>query len=408
MKKIYLFGIIASAGLAMTSCSSDETTENVAAQGNVIEFGTYLGRDAQTRGTVMDDGTLENMGVYASYTNGNNFSASTNTPNFMHNQLVTKENGTWNYSPLKYWPTTVGDKVSFFAYAPYTEKSGPVDNTGASGDVLNSGSGNTIISTNSTNSDTGAPTLIVTLPSDLTKMVDFVAGVKMNQTHTQTGNANTAVNFTLKHELTRVGMKAKVSQDVYSSDAQDAQHKTKVVITGIKLDGINNGQFYESGVYTFPTNENSRGTWEGTAAAKGNDFNLNTLLKKESYNITTSSTKEGIILKEKDNAVSLFNDNEYLFLIPASNNTGEGLGEGKATATISYDIVTEDNALANGYSVSSATKTVNIPSGTLKQGKAYTLTFTINVDEVKLSANVADWEDTPAETTVDYGSTDKE
>ena len=344
----------------------------------------------------MDDGTLENMGVYASYTNGNNFSASTNTPNFMHNQLVTKENGTWNYSPLKYWPTTVGDKVSFFAYAPYTEKSGPVDNTGASGDVLNSGSGNTIISTNSTNSDTGAPTLIVTLPSDLTKMVDFVAGVKMNQTHTQTGNANTAVNFTLKHELTRVGMKAKVSQDVYKDDAQ---HKTKVVITGIQLDGIDNGQFYQSGVYTFATKDDDRGTWVGTAATK--DFDLKTLLNTNTYT-TGTYEKTGIVL-ENETAKSLFKNDQYLFLIPVNSETGMNQ-ESKATATISYDIVTADDALDGKHFVSRATKTVNIPVGTLAQGKAYTLTFTINVDEVKLSATVDNWgdENQNGNTTVDY------
>ena len=37
----------------------------------------------------------------------------------MYNQLVEKKNGTWQYTPLKYWPNNDSDKISFFAYAPH-------------------------------------------------------------------------------------------------------------------------------------------------------------------------------------------------------------------------------------------------------------------------------------------------
>lgn len=384
MKKMLFMGIVASAAIAMTGCSSDETVLTPSAQGNAIEFGTYLGRDAQMRGTVMDNDALKNMGVYASYTVGENnvaaaWDATKSTPNFMFNQKVekiTSQNGetpttTWSYSPLKYWPTTNDHKISFFAYAPYA------DGTIVKEDVAD-------------NSKAGAPTLTVTLPTDLTKMVDFVAGVQMNKTHT---NDNAAVKFTLKHELTRVGIQAKVSENVW---ADGDKNKTKVVITDIQLDGLTGGQFYQSGVYTFPTSESAVGTWSNLTA-RTEAFDLNTLQTKDKYKVGTGYDKSGIIL-EGTTAKSLFTADQYLFLIPASTT---GLTT-ENTVTITYDIVTTDAALDGGCSVTHAVKTVKIPANTLKQGTAYTLTFTINVDEVKLDAAVSGWDTATGDVTVDY------
>lgn len=379
MKKMLFMGIVASAALAMTGCSSDETALTPSAQGNAIEFGTYLGRDAQVRGTVMDNDELKNMGVYASYT-GQTAYGDADTPNFMYNQKVVK-NTNWEYSPLKYWPTTNGDQISFFAYAPYTDES------------------NSVIVAKSDNKAAKAPTLTVTLPTDLTKMVDFVAGVQMNQKHTATGDANAAVKFNLKHELTRVDIKAKVSEDIWKTDVDKNKTKTKVVITDIKLDHVADGQFYASGVYTFPTDASKNGTWTGTAATT--DFNLSSLQTKENYTVGTGYNEKGIILEGTD-AQSLFTDNQYLFLIPANGATG--LTADKATVTITYDIVTTDTALDGGCSVTHAVKTVNIPTGSLKQGTAYTLTFTINVDEVKLDAEVSGWDAADGNVTVDYSN----
>lgn len=74
--------------------------------------------DASTR--YASDDLPATMGVFAYLTEGSNFNASTSTPNFMYNQLVARQaDGSWTYSPVKYWPTTATDKVSFFAYAPH-------------------------------------------------------------------------------------------------------------------------------------------------------------------------------------------------------------------------------------------------------------------------------------------------
>lgn len=108
---------------------------------------------------------------------------------------------------------------------------------------------------------------------------------------------------------------------------------------------------------------------------------------------------DGIKLTKKDKPEDLFKTNDYLYLIPVSVNNGNGLTDGKATATIEYDIVTEDSKLVAGYSCTSATKTVLLPEGTLKQGISYNYIFTIKLDEIVLNATVNEW-DKPSDSNI--------
>lgn len=379
MKQNYFIGLIACAALTMTGCSNDEINVPQQSQGNnAIEFSTYLGRNAQgSRGTETDTTSIktDGFGVLAYYTEQNNF-ADNNKPNFMWNQKVTYSKSAWSYTPVKYWPTKVGDKVSFFAYAPY------VTGDNNKGIVL---SGNSVA---------GAPTATITLPDDPSQTIDFVAAVQMNKTHDNSKNANNDVSFTLKHEMTRVKVQAKLDKSVYSN--ADAKHKTFVVIKNVKFN--NNGQFYKSGKYTFSTDDNQRGKWTTTDYATAYSLDLNKVMKKETIKVTDAKGEtvsgdyqkgeDGIKLVNKD-PVSLFKDDQYLFLIPVANLT-----DGKATATIEYDIVTEDSKLAVGYSCTNATKTVKLPAGTLQQGKSYNYTFIINLDEIVLDATVEKWDET--------------
>lgn len=88
-----------------------------------------------------------------------------------------------------------------------------------------------------------------------------------------------------------------------------------------------------------------------------------------------------------------------MFLIPAPNETG--LTKNYISATITYDIITEDSNLEDGYSKTSATKTVYFPAGIMQQGKAYNLIFTIAVDQVKLDATVEKNWDTATNSDID-------
>lgn len=390
MKQNYFMGLIACAALTMTGCSNDEINAPQQSQGNnAIEFSTYLGRNAQgSRGTETNDASIKSenggFGVLAYYTEQNNFAdANNNKPNFMWNQKVTYSNSAWSYTPVKYWPTKVGDKVSFFAYAPYVA-------SGNDKGIVLSG-----------NSATGAPTATITLPDDPSQTIDFVAAVQMNKIYNDSANANNNVSFTLKHEMTRVKVQAKLDKSVYSDT--DDKHKTFVVIKNVTFN--DKGQFYKSGKYTFSTDDNKRGTWTTTDNATAYSLDLNKVMKKETIKVTGTKGKsgsgdyqkgeDGIKLVNTD-PVSLFKDDQYLFLIPVASLT-----DGKATATIEYDIVTEDSKLAVGYSCTNAIKTVKLPAGTLQQGKSYNYTFIINLDEIVLDATVEQWDETAPDSNID-------
>ena len=386
MKQNYFMGLIACAALTMTGCSNDEINAPQQSQGNsAIEFSTYLGRNAQgSRSTETNTDSIKanGFGVLAYYTDTANFSADTNKPNFMWNQKVTHNGANWEYTPIKYWPTKVGDKVSFFAYAPY------VEGGDANGIVL------------SKNNATGAPTATITLPDDPSQTIDFVAAVQMNKTHDNSASANNNVSFNLKHEMTRVKVQAKLDKSVYSDT--DDKHKTFVVIKNVTFN--DKGQFYKSGKYTFSTTDGERGTWTTTDNATAYSLDLNKVMKKETIKVTGAkgSTVSGDYQKGEDGIklvndtpVSLFKDDQYLFLIPVASLT-----DGKATATIEYDIVTEDSKLAVGYSCTNATKIVKLPAGTLQQGKSYNYTFIINLDEIVLDAAVEKWDETASDSNI--------
>lgn len=384
MKQNYFMGLIACAALTMTGCSNDEINAPQQSQGNnAIEFSTYLGRNAQgSRGTETSTTSIQTsgFGVLAYYTEQNNFAdTNNNKPNFMWNQKVTHNGTNWEYTPVKYWPTKVKDKVSFFAYAPYAA------NGNANGILL------------SKNDATGAPTATITLPDDPSLTIDFVAAVQMNKTHDNSKNANNDVRFTLLHEMTRVKVQAKLDKSVYSDT--DDKYRTFVVIKNVTFN--DKGQFYKSGKYTFSTTDGERGTWTTTANASTYTLDLNGVLNKTKITAIGANSGnyqagvDGIKLTKKDTPEDLFKTNDYLYLIPVSADNGNGLTDGKATATIEYDIVTEDSKLVAGYSCTSATKTVLLPEGTLKQGISYNYIFTIKLDEIMLNAEVKEW-DKPA------------
>ncbi|MEL5896412.1 fimbrillin family protein, partial [Bacteroides sp. GD17] len=134
MKTIHLM-TVSLASLLMASCSQNEVTEVSPDAHPQMTFAAYTG--TSTRGT---DTTNESMkaapsteqsdsyggfGVMGYHTGTSNWETAklTATPGFMHNQLVkwdaTSGSGKWTYSPVKYWPNNLNDKISFFAYAPY-------------------------------------------------------------------------------------------------------------------------------------------------------------------------------------------------------------------------------------------------------------------------------------------------
>lgn len=138
--------------LMLTACASDDNInmvqpekengqEHEQTQEQVqIGFDTYISR-SKTRGTPITGisdltGEDKGFGVFAMYTNSgkqyrggsiNKDSIGSFTPGFMDNfhvKAATSTNETenienWTYSPLRYWPPTANEYVSFLAYAPW-------------------------------------------------------------------------------------------------------------------------------------------------------------------------------------------------------------------------------------------------------------------------------------------------
>ena len=385
MKKNNLFLLFLMALIVM-SCSKDETTMGIPQESNAIEFGTYVGRDAQTRAGVNNLTKLQGtgFGVWGYYTNGNNW-ATTNTPNFMWNQKVTYTDPSWVYTPVKYWPTTQGDKLTFFAYAPY--ESAPTH-----------GANNGIVL--STNTDPGTPTITFTIKNDAANMVDLVTANAMNNV---TSDAPAPVNFTFKHVLSRVNFEALALDETVDGDLAT---ETIINITSVKIDA--GGEFYQSGKYTLTTTSPAvTGKWSNYSVTSA-DLDISNILAIETVSHGAKPLSmydtDGVQIASSTVAVPLFinttGSEQYLFLIPKEG----GLSANALKVTFTYDIVTADANLDLGYSKTSATKTVALPEGGLLTGKAYKYTFKFGVDRVVVGAvTVSGWDAADdEEVTIDY------
>ena len=223
MKKILFFAAAAVALLTGCSQNDDLTAPTVVqSEQTPIEFGTYMGRQAQTRAGYENTSGMTNdllqttatsggFGVFAYYTGtltygqqqhgtytGESGSASNIAPNFMYNQQVTYDGSAkWVYNPIKYWPNEIqngavdaqtgaattdythGGNVSFFAYAPYVEVT---QSTAANIDGANPAS--TAIGYKSSDDDgiihlsgnnyAGDPIVTYKIPSDINQNGPFV------------------------------------------------------------------------------------------------------------------------------------------------------------------------------------------------------------------------------------------
>ena len=199
MKK-NLFGWLAMAAMLVgTGCSTDEVVNDYSPE-NAIQFGTYVGRDAQGRASLTTTENIRSFGVFAIYHDDDATTAVT-SPNFMNNEVVSKSASTsdspqaygtgWTYSPIKYWPNEAGDLIDFYAYSPYE-----------SNKRWNEGKVN------------------ISIASDENNQIDYlVANAMLNKNK---NNTNGQVTFTFNHALSRVGFKVEaVIDDVNSQENGD-------------------------------------------------------------------------------------------------------------------------------------------------------------------------------------------
>lgn len=367
MKANYLLTL--AAGLLMAGCAQNELTLESPDANPPVGFDVYTG--VQTRGleTKIENVRTTGFGIFGYYT-GQAAWASTGTPNFMFNQQATYAASAWGYTPVKYWPNTANDQVTFFAYAPYstTENSGIVT---------------------CTNTNTGNPYLDFTIQTDPTKHVDLVTASATNQK-----KKADAVNFTFNHVLSRANFFAKTNSTLSAG--------SHVYIKAVTILGKTNNsasQFYSKARYTF-----SADTWDYTttgtpakAVLQAADYPLTNILNLVTpSDVGTYNTQS--INVTSTTSVPLFKDNQSLYFIPVDNATG--LKTDNVKVKIEYDVVTKDTQLNGQHSKTSNTVTVALPNTTLQKGKAYNFTFEVSLTEIKVTSTVVNGWGTATESTV--------
>lgn len=180
-------GIIALVLPLLAACGADDSVPDMLWGDRPIGFSSHV-EGAQTRSGALTTDNLLSTGIFAYYTGSSDWT-TTNTPNFMYNQEVKRNNASspWTYTPVKYWPNNPADKISFFAYAPYN----------AAGVTP---SGNTVA---------GFPYLDYTVPTAEADQLDLLAATPLMNRYSSNPVTPGSIKFTMQHALTKVSIYAK-------------------------------------------------------------------------------------------------------------------------------------------------------------------------------------------------------
>lgn len=403
------------AALLLAGCSQNEVMETNPDARPQMTFGVYTG--TPTRGVDTDNTSIKDdpsdaskyggFGIMGYFTGSKPWeeAKAATAPGFMHNQMVkwdATSTGAWTYSPIKYWPNNPGDKISFFAYAPYES-------------AWESGTKAGVTISNATTK--GIPYINFKLKegNDLPKMVDLVVAQKTDQQYSTNSGK---VSFQFEHTLSRVSFKAKLGTGQF--DDMDGT-ESFVFITEMWVVGSNHGNTAADGNLSLldpsaPSNASSKfytaATWkelhwnyEG-ATIPTKDFNLKPILKTTDGSITESNPTTGhsttvtgvkITKDSQTTPVALFPDKQFLYLIPVGDTNvdatlGSGCADGEVQIGFHYDIVTKDKTNTGQYIASHAESVIKIPAGHLKRQKTYQYTLTINLHSIVIDkAEVTEW-----------------
>ena len=330
MKNIQLI-LAAAALVGLSACNKTEQVSLSPVNTlHPVGFGTYV------TGTkvLVDPGDVEmDFGVFAYYTQNESWHQAA-LPDFMYNQKVSGSNlQGFSYSPVKYWPSSDGAKLSFFAYSPY-------------GTVANG------ISPQTANTDAGAPKIKYAVPSDESGMVDLLCATPVyDATLQQSGGS---VQFMFHHRLSRIGFQARLADDGYEGST--------IYLNSLSL----TANYPVSGVLDL-----SDGSWSDVTTGREK-----TVVR--SFGTSTGGKVLGTTKQYVNGGQG------YLMCIP----TGE---EKDYMLEVTYTIVTTDPALSGGALVCTNTLTKEISLLT-EAGKTYDLCLNIGPTAIDFSQpDVNNW-----------------
>ena len=479
MKKL-LF--IAAATLTLASCSQNgefEDAQKAKDLGDPISFGVYTGRSAIVKAAIggtpgslntakqLGHGKDYGFGVFAYYTKAADYTKDGFTPIYMYNEQVysSDDGATWNYDLIKYWPNDITNggstaapgtqnKISFFAYAPYTPD-----------EVVSSGTGLTSLPENTEKdpivgyrlaSDRETVDLLWGT-TDATGYADVTGGTNAPKTLTggigpvnvdikkmKTGDK---IKFLFKHALAKFGGSVseedpndkkdksksglQIVLDVDNIDASTGVFKkedTKVTVKSITivnngdenlgegdLDGSSHSVIYSTGKLNLTTGvfETNKGATDETTKinhsivqeGQSGSATLNKSIAEPSSVSTWDNLKDvdGVLTTTKN---VYENEENPLVFLPGTKPSFK--------ITIEYIIRTHDTKLPNGqYSEAVQKITKNVALATaVESNKKYNLIIHLGLTSIKFEANVQEWETGKKQTGVDsdgnpiYGSDD--
>ena len=388
------------AALALVGCSQDDlmNMENTQVQEqNAIAFSTYVGDNAQSRAAIVDDPYIRANGftVNAYYTGSNTFeeasadeSGETTFQLFMDNTKLTfnpdkGDDGEWTYSPLKYWPNNKGDKLSFFAYAPY--KSDRID-------ILD---------------DNKRWELTFYADADVKHQVDLIYhkanGYESEQGKTinmEKQSVTDKVKFNFQHALSRITFDVKAVVD--ETDAENGDNlldgNTRINIKSVQLVKASDDENAAEPFYTTGVLNLASGVWNTDAnegeeiAYQGFCFNGSHFYQAVDEAKTEDATDDVVQLTKFNPEQTLLNEDSYLMIIPQNFAGTDGY-----RIYIEYDVISEgyDNNNNETPTYDSNTITNCIYSEPLKTdfvaGQAYKFTLLLGMTSVKFEAGVTGW-----------------
>lgn len=338
MKKVIFISAIALA--AAVSCTKSEVVDTKFNE--QIGFETYLGRDAQTKGSIIERKDLSAVKVYGYYTGIEEWATNKGiAPNLWTGGLTLEltENGVKDLADAdkRYWANAT-DKYTFLAYAP-------IDNNNLAAPT-----------------DLTDPTLSYVVDTDFQKHVDVLrAEPVVNQSKT---DINGAVVLNFKHTLSRVTVKATLNAaKPFEYHIKSIKIRGKFNTQGTLSLADNNGWTvaetdYKNAEYTFYTN-NSNPTDENASplVVEGVDYS----------NVVP------------ENATA----KNYMMMIPTTFSS-----DNAAVLEVVY------YTYAGGVKSRDYTVTHTITSG-FEAGNAYAfvLGFTQNTDEITFAVEVEEWKD---------------
>jgi hypothetical protein len=389
--------------LAFTSCAKIERYVNVNEQlgyeesSETVDFSWYTSRATTTKanptyfvGDVAATGTERHlnsgtsMGVFGYFhpqTSGgaagtwNTSAGAYNTPNLFYNEPVSitesAGNYTYDYVHSRFWPRNKLDRISFIAYYPWNE----LNTSGAATDE-------TIVEpfldVNSVRQ--GMVGFYYVVPAKSEDQVDFMvsdlcleqskAVWSDNHARGLTGNSNGKVKFFFHHALSQIRVKS-VNFDTGGNDKVELKINY-IVFRNVAVFG-----------QCIPVPDFSRVDATGRVPVTPS-WPTGTLVGRRP-DLTSGVTADVCY----DSSTDTWDVNKFLLMIPHTFFTN-------ASIEVNFDVTRKKNGTGEYYSYTGNTLSAPLTTTSVYEwqaGKIYTYNITLDLKQIKVTADVVDWLD---------------